>query len=392
MGSREYTEVHVLFIKELFYQSTDWEVITNKFNKKFGTDKTAIALQNALRRDGDMFELESEEVYVDRLRDLRRTKRTSAQVQRENNKILDYLSMRDEVIEAVNNAVSNIKVSKVKPKVIKKSTTHNMTMELLLSDLHYGKLTSTFNAKVSRERMQQLTAVFIREYKDQSRMFNVGRIIVALLGDIIESYTMHGLESAASCEMGNSEQIVLAITSIFEDVIAPLAALGVTIDVPCVTGNHDRTERDKTFNDVGKSNVTWIIYNTLKALSEAHGYKNVNFQIAEKNYLLFDIYHNKCLYEHGDLCKSTNKSVIESHLAARTKQLGSVIDFMRLGHWHEVTMYEQGRIIINGSLPGQDSYADVKGYNSQAFQVINYYIKTEERPNCFYKSFPVYLG
>lgn len=393
MKRRIYTEQQILFIKELFYMNMDWDGIAKRFNKKFDTDKTAVALINAYQRYGDLYELEDEVKYVENLRDTRRTKRTSSKLQTQNARILDYLASQDQILHAVRQAVSGVKLKNSRVAAPKSAgDKRNMTMELLLSDLHYGKLTDNFDSDVARDRASNLTDVFLGEYKTQSKIFNIDKIIIAMLGDMIESYTMHGLESAASCEMGNSEQIVLCITSLFEDVIAPVAKLGVPIFVPCVTGNHDRTEKEKTFNKTGKSNVTWVIYHTLKMLCTSCGWDHVDFEIAENNYLLVDIYSNKCLYEHGDHVRSTNKKVLETHMANRSKQLNCMIDFMRLGHWHEVTMYEQGRIIINGSLPGQDSYSDIKGYNSQAFQVINYYIETEERPNCFYKSFPVYLG
>jgi len=41
---------------------------------------------------------------------------------------------------------------------------------------------------------------------------------------------------------------------------------------------------------------------------------------------------------------------------------------------------------------GQDSYAEIKGFNTSAGQTINYYVDTKARPSSFYYSFPVYLG
>lgn len=388
-----WTDGELVYLKELSYEhGNDWGAIAKKFNREFSSDRSNNAIRCAIQRYGNLFEMADKDRFISSLRDIRRTKRQSSRIIRENSAILDELNGREEILSAIREVVSTMRLKKptlAEPKRVK--SLKSMTLELILSDLHYGKLTKQFNETVARERMRELARVFVREYNDHKKLFNVDRIIVALIGDIIESYTMHGLESATACEMGNSEQIVLAITSLYEDLIVPLAKLGVRIDVPCVTGNHDRTEREKTLNNVGKNNVTWIIYNVLSQMCKLAGLDNVTFQITDQTYLLIDIYHNRCLYEHGDYVKNTNKSTIEHHIAARSKQLNRVIDFFRIGHWHEVTMYEQGRVIINGCLTGQDSYADVKGYNTHAFQVINFYIETEERPNCFYKSFPVYL-
>ncbi len=196
-------------------------------------------------------------------------------------------------------------VTKIKPKTIKIPKTESngkrkMTMELMLSDIHYGKLTETFNLEICRNRMRKLTDIFIREFKDNRKLFDVERIIIALIGDIIESYTMHGLESARSCEFGNAMQVQSAIESILNDVLLPIAKLGVPVDVPCVTGNHDRTDTSKTFHNPGEEHLTWIIYNSLRALCEAHGLENVKFIIPKDSYTVLDIYGNNCLYEHGD--------------------------------------------------------------------------------------------
>jgi hypothetical protein len=78
-------------------------------------------------------------------------------------------------------------------------------------------------------------------------------------------------------------------------------------------------------------------------------------------------------------------------LSRRQSQINKIIDFFRIGHWHEVTQHGQGRAMVNGSVPGQDSYADSKGYNSEAVQILNYYVETKNRPTCFFRSFPIYL-
>lgn len=297
-----------------------------------------------------------------------------------------------QALEAVAAAIKNLKLEGIKiPKFVADKKKRNMTMEAMLSDIHYGKKSKTFNLEICRKRMNNFTEIFLREVEDNKKLFNVEKVILALLGDIIESFTMHGIESALSSEFGNSKQVQSSIESLFKDVILPIAQTGIPIEVPCVTGNHDRTEHGRTFNDPGLNNLTWIIYNSLKLLCEASGLKNVKFHIPTESYIVLPIYDNHCLYEHGDNTKAPTKVAFEALMTARSKQVGKVLDFGRFGHWHEYACYDRGRIIVNESVCGQDSYAQVLGYNSTAGQTINYYIETEDRPNCFFKSFPVYL-
>jgi predicted phosphodiesterase len=295
-------------------------------------------------------------------------------------------------INAIKDAIKSIKVEKVViPKLKKNHLDTKMTIELMLSDIHYGKKSKTFNLDICRKRMVQLTTVFLQELKDNQKLYNVEKIIIGLLGDIIESYTMHGIESTLSSEFGNARQMQAAIESLYKDVFIPIAATGLPIEVPCVTGNHDRTEMSRTMNDPGLNNMTWVIYNALKDLCAASGMKNVIFHIPTESYIVLQIYGNHCLYEHGDNSKANTKAGFEALVNNRSKQIGKVLDFARFGHYHEYVCYDRGRIIVNESVCGQDSYANVLGHSSTAGQTINYYIETNERPTCFFKSFPVWL-
>ena len=387
-------------MKELrIIYDTDWEKITAVYNKEFRCLRTINALKIAHSRYSDIYETTSKDQQLAMLSDLRRSRKTASKRSRDNDLLVENHVRKQDIVDSIKSYINSQSHNK-KQKIVKKKLSirakklHNMTIELLLSDLHYGRLSNEFNAKVARDRMCQLIDATVKEVDTHSKLFNIDRIIVAMMGDMIESYTMHGLESAMASEMANSEQIVLAITSLMEDALIPLLELGYPIYVPCVTGNHDRTEREKTYNLVGRNNVTWIIYNTLEMLCKSMGYNedNIKFEIAESPYIVSNIYHNKIMWEHGDNIKNTNKKTIEDHIAKRQKQISEIIDFFRMGHYHEFTLYEQGRIMINGCLTGQDGYADVWGFNTHACQILNFYVETKDRPNCFYKSFPVQLN
>jgi hypothetical protein len=369
-----------------------WDELAKKFNKKYREEKSPETLRKAHDKYRHMFDMSDIEHRVKTLQEVVSTKRRNSRVAKDNKELLSYIEMKGDLIDAFRAVLKAHDLPKLKvAKISRDKTKHNMTLELMLSDIHYGKKTATFNLEKCRERMREVTRVTLEEIERHKMLYNVERIIVALLGDIIESFTMHGLESAAGCEVGNEEQIRAAIESLFYDVILPLAATGIQIDIPAVTGNHDRTEEHRTYVNPGKENVTWVIYNMLRMLSEAHGLKNVNFYIPEGSFVVLDIYGSTTLYEHGDNCKGTDRKTLKSWMADRGKQIGKIIDFFRLGHFHEYVMYGRGEIIANESVPGPDSYSDVKGYNSQAGQTLNYYIETKERPTSFFKSFPIYL-
>ena len=303
------------------------------------------------------------------------------------------MSFEKEVLSSINLLGKNLPKLKTTIKKAKKSKKKkNMTVELMLSDIHYGKKTDTFNLEVCRSRMRELSYVFLSEIKQKQSTFNVESIILAMLGDMIESASFHGMESMAGSEFGNSQQVQEAIESLFYDLLLPVAELGIPIKIPCVPGNHDRSELKKTMNNPGINNLSWIIYKMLEALTKAHKLKNVEFIITKGSYLLLEVYNSNILYEHGDEVKNTAKNTILNHIEKRGRQLKKQVHMIRLGHYHEFICYNRGHIIINESVCGQDSYADIKGFDSTPGQTINYYVETTNRPTCFYYSFPVFLG
>jgi predicted phosphodiesterase len=304
----------------------------------------------------------------------------------------DKQSFEKRALETIESSIKslNIKKTRVKKKAI--NNKKKMTMELMISDVHYGKKTTEFNLDVCQKRMQKVTEVFLGELEQKDKFFNVEKVVIALIGDIIESYSMHGQESALACEFANPKQVQEAIKSLFWDVIYPIAQTGIKVSIPAVTGNHDRTETKKTLNNPGENNLTWIIYNTLDMLCDAHNLSNVTFDIPICGYTHLNIYGSIVLYEHGDELQNVNKDTIFKHMEKRGRQIKKQIHMARFGHYHEYVCFDRGKAIVNESVCGQDSYALEKGFDSTAGQTINFYVETSTRPTSFYYSFPIFLG
>lgn len=305
----------------------------------------------------------------------------------------DKINLKKEALKIIEKSLKSMKPRKYRVPRKKSIKGKKMAMELMLSDIHFGKKTKTFNIAILKKRLEHLSATFLDELKKkQKEGYNVDQIIISLIGDIIESYTMHGLESAISCEFGNSVQIQQAIDNLFDLVFLPIAMTGIKIHVPAVAGNHDRTEKNRTYNNPGETYVTWVIYNALKRYCELSGLKNVTFDIPTDSYTTYDLFgKHTMLFEHLDEIRSPTKDVCEKLMKKRGDQSGKVVKMLRGGHWHEYVCFDRGKIIINESGCGQDSFAKVKGYVSRSGQTINFYVDDNALPNGFLYSYPVNL-
>lgn len=398
MSELHFTEQEIAYIinaKES--KESTWNEIADKYNKKFNKDRSPETIKQCYHRYKNLFN--EDKYYLKTLREIHSVKKNNSIKAKENRVILERLSNLEDILEvtkvACREIFKDLKTRKTAKPKIKKRSKKRMTKELLLSDIHFGKKTEKFNLSVLKKRLTELTTCVIEEIDRDLKDYDVHRLIVALLGDIIESDTMHGPESSKGCEFGNSRQIYEAQLGLFKLVCRPLLDYceekGIQVDFYMVTGNHDRTETQRTFNDPGEENVTYIIYNTLKDYIELANYKNVSFDIPHTPWAIANIYGSNVLYEHYDNTPNSDRKALENLLTKRANQLSIAIEFMRGGHYHNTTSYDNGRIQSNGSIPGNDSYAAILGYDSPAAQTLNSYVETKKRKNPFYRSFTIQL-
>lgn len=402
MSEKKYTDQEIAFIIGLKESDMTWENITEKFNAKFDCEISSSALISMHHRYKNLFDSKDSDYQIKMLKESYRTRKNNSHTAKEYKKVLEVWNQRDDILEAIKLAASeinkNLKKNPIKVKPVKldlKIDKPLMTKELLISDIHFGKKVEfegqvLFDLEILKKRLKEVTEVTLKEIARDSAHYTVEKLIIALLGDIIESATMHNLESAKGCEFGNSRQIYEAIKCLFQLVIRPLAETGLTIEIPAVCGNHDRYENERTFNNPGEDNVTYIIYNALKDYCELAGLTNVKFVIPTGPWAIVNIYGKNTLYEHGDNARGADRKALEDLMTRRANQTRTQIEWLRVGHFHCETSYGMYKIIINGSGPGDDSYALIKGFMSEATQVLNSYVKTS-RPNPFYKSLSIQL-
>jgi len=405
--NRKYTNEEIAYLIGLKETDLSWEEITEKFNNKFKSEQSSSALIGVHHRYKNLFEAKDSDHQIKLLKESHRARKNNSHTAKDYKDVLEKWNQRDDILEAIKLAATEINKGlkksplRIKPLPGTSSKKPNMTKELLLSDVHFGKLVKSltedgtektfFNLEIAKKRLKEVTDVTLKEIARDSAHYNVERIILALLGDIIESYTMHGLESSKSCEFGNSRQIYEAIRCIFQYVIRPLAETGLEIIIPAVAGNHDRSEHDRTFNNPGEENFTFTIYCALRDYCELAGLKNVKWQIPSGPWTVVEIYGKNALYEHGDNAKGPERKSLENLMTTRANQIRKPIEWLRVGHFHCPTQFGLYRIIINGSLPGDDSYSLVKGFMSESTQVLNSYVNTKSRPSPFYKSLNIQL-
>lgn len=335
----------------------------------------------------------------DRAQNLMKTRnaQTSANVLRKDNRALaEALLTQQQFIDAVTAVCADMPE---RPPVDYKSyigvqAGTPMTVELLLSDLQIGKLSPGYNTLVARKRLFAYgrAALFQIEQK-LAAGYRIERIVLALLGDIIESDKKHK-NSARATDTGTSTQIQDAIQGLYEFVIEPLARLGIPMDVVGIAGNHDWDDHGMAMFKPGKEMLSWPIYNCLALVTKTAGYFNVNFTIPEGSYAVLDFYGQHVLYEHG-VGVSVSESSMKSHKVKRAEQEKKHLTYYRMGDKHTVTFFNSGQLIVNGAFfgagPGGQEYSGIAGYSSVPAQVMCFHVQREDNRMTMYDSFVIQL-
>lgn len=384
-----YTDEQIDFVLEYAKKDLTWKDIAEQFNAKFDplSPKTANAVRK-LHKRYEGVEL-SETAMLDNIRTAHSAKKAKSKILKENKTILDHLDLRDELLLEVEKVFKSCKVKKYKvPKPKKPSKVKtDLAMELLLSDLHFGIKTKSTNLEVLEKRMDKIIDVVLGEYSRLEKNYNITKLVVLLNGDLIQG---NHLRSTAhtSCELTDAEQIVETIRILFHNVILRISlALGIPVEIKGIAGNHDRTTPDRPIVDPGRTYISYVIYRAMQMLCEHAGLTNVSWEIAEEEFLAYEMFGHWFIVEHGHAPGIKKDSAsLERQLLKRGNQVKKIIKGIRIGHYHEPTILGFGRHIINGSIVTDDDFATHLGYITYPCQTLSYYVDTKSRDTSYYHS------
>lgn len=269
-----------------------------------------------------------------------------------------------------------------------------MTVELLLSDLQIGKLSPGYNTLIARKRLFEFgrAAAFQIEQK-ASVGYRIERVVLPLLGDIIESDKKHA-NSARATDTGTSEQIYDAQEGLFLFVIEPLARLGIPIEIHGIPGNHDHDGHGLVMFQPGRQQLSWPIYRTLELLTARAGYSNVRFVIPEGSYSIAEFYGQYALYEHG-VGVAVTEQAMKAHKIKRAEQEKRHITYFRMGDKHTVTSFNAGQMVVNGAFfgatAGGTEYSGIAGYSSVPAQWMGFHVPRPDSRLTLYDNFIIQL-
>ena len=328
--------------------------------------------------------------------------RTNRNLTNRNNKLAreiralgDAVISKSDTLQAIAQAVAVAEPMWPMPYIPKPINGRKLTIELLFSDLQIGKLMDGYDSQVALRRVDEWIRVAmmrIEGYKTQG--YQIEKIILAVLGDVIESDKKHE-NSGRGCDIGTAEQMRMSVDILFNKVIKRLALVGAPMDVVMVTGNHDHDGHGLSMFMPGREHLSWPLYNAVQMLTETAGI-DAEFFIPEGSHHIHSVYGANILYEHG-VGVSTSEAAMKAHVAKRINQVKDYIHLFRMGDKHNICRFNNDRFTVNGAFFGDDrigsDFSGIKGYDGEPAQVMFAYVERDNnRRTPIFDSLVIQLG
>lgn len=242
-------------------------------------------------------------------------------------------------------------------------TPHEMMLDW--SDLHAAEKVdleqmngiNEYDWQVMMRRHDKIIAAIL-SFKEKLA-YPVPRLQIAALGDMVtgniheelrETNEMTIMECALQLGHDGAE-FIEALIPHFE-----------TIDVDGVVGNHGRNKVKPTAKNA-HDNYDWMVYNILKI--RLAKYPSVRVTVPKSAFHPVKMCGRwQSLLFHGDGIRSTMPGVPWGGVARRVRELErqfepviGPIHHFHCGHFHQWSVTDGGRVIVNGSVKGPDEYS-----------------------------------
>lgn len=205
--------------------------------------------------------------------------------------------------------------------------------------------------------------------------YKMDTLVFGLLGDFISGYIHEELEESnvltpVQAALFAQDLLIKGIKTLSED------AEMKKIIIPCITGNHGRTTRRIRFISGYKNSYEYLMYHEIaKMFDLIPGYDNLEFQIADGDFIYLDLFGYLNLMSHGHQFRyqggiggievPLKKYILRENSVASANPAFNDrgIDMVWMGHWHQYISMDKAR--INGSVIGYNSFARVHGFNPE---------------------------
>ena len=235
---------------------------------------------------------------------------------------------------------------------------NNKSLVIVISDVHWGKQTDSFNMNTASQRILSIVDCLASQ---ELPLFD--EIVVVLLGDLVEGEGIFETQSNLI-----EAPVIMAHKEATECIYTLLLSLSATFQVPvrveCAPGNHGRVSKSAH----PASNWDSAIAQSLSMIIRYSNNTDIIFNLNLKEFNIVNIKSCRTLLNHRAL-KHISTPAMQVKFAGHI--LSKDIDLLIGGHWHcrGLDTFLGRTYIKNGSVCGPDDLGEKIGREDPASQV-----------------------
>lgn len=220
-----------------------------------------------------------------------------------------------------------------------------------------------YNPDIARRRALNVFQNIVRQVRAARQAGPVDTLLLALLGDFINGFIHEELRETnfmtpIEATMFAKELLMLGIQFLLDH------GGFQRILVPCLPGNHGRNTKKTQYANAYKHSHEWMMYHWLQQYFA--GEPRIAFDIPESPYAYVSIYGEQIRLFHGEQVKYQGgigglSVPLIKHVQRQNQTRKVTLNV--IGHFHQY-LRPQNDILVNPSLIGYDTYAQVLGCNA----------------------------
>jgi hypothetical protein len=272
--------------------------------------------------------------------------------------------VQDKIVEVVRDSILSIPEIKIPDRKIFGIAGNEEVATLLMSDIHIGKKTATYNPKVFVQRLGKLRNSMMSIIQAQRSIRPVKKLVIVMNGDIVDAEAIYPGQAVDFISIPIIDQI-------FSVGVPELVAfLGFclenfeTVECYCQMGNHGRQNAAK-WSSSKSTNWDSVLYKVLEA--STLNQPRLKWHIATKDWkTMFKILGYGFMACHGDMIKSFYNEPFygmtrQSERWSNAYRNKIRLDYFLFSHFHSLTAgkrHNRLQIFVNGSFTTDDTYAE----------------------------------
>ena len=273
------------------------------------------------------------------------------------------------VIDSIKEAIVPFEPEPINLQLSKRSKADEEVAVLLLSDLHIGKKTKSYNSDVFVRRLRELTKHLGIVINILRQTYPIRKLIILGLGDFVDHVSIYRTQ-AWHVDQHTMNQIYRVGIPELCTFMQAMSNFFKEVEFDGVRGNHGRAGKYLP----EELNYDLILYETLRLACQ--NLKNVKFEISWDWYTIKEIMGHKFLLTHGDVIRSWLNIPFYGETQKGMRWQGALNeewDYLVLGHWHTIhrLTWNNFEIIGNGCFVTDDDYpTQILGLKSENRQLL----------------------